>query len=642
MKKWSLRPDPSSHDAARHVLLISGEMKHVSQLVKKFGAMCGRPMKIEHAEGFNFSIFLHAITKTGIAKVAKYLAEIAPGVEGDVASAVPAPTMPGMPPLVQDVPSVPTAELFKAPPTEAPAEAEIPGAGPVLVPPPVIAPVLPEAEAPAETPAAAAMPEIPPLAAAAPAPAAPPAEAPLPEIPLPVMPAVPQAAPAEPPVVPAPVAPPQVVLQPAVPAPAPAAAAPAQTAPPAPIVGDKPLFGLYARTDPKLTFDSLLVGAYNRFAHAAATSVVGAPGTMYNPLFIYGSPGVGKTHLLNAIGSAFRKTWDEASVIGTTGACLASAVSGALASGRMAEIDKAAAGAKALLVDDIHLLAITEKNQAALAKLFGEFFSRGLQVVLTSVYPPRTLGAMEDALKISLAKGWAVDMKVANATVQEDMVSSFVERTGGQLAGAEIKKLLERLAPNYSESSRLVQRWAMLSEVYKAKGSTPSTDDIVGDLLSAGAKASQADLPNQAELEASRSFAPPAPAADARSLALFCPRGQDAMVTWLMARFYKVGAEFGLGQTYRHVLCESYDAEQPLGVPFQIGESCLRANAQAAVVLGPPREARLAAREGEFAHAVRHILESFGVAAGWVPFTETTTTRPFLAAHLDFKAAFRP
>jgi hypothetical protein len=113
------------------------------------------------------------------------------------------------------------------------------------------------------------------------------------------------------------------------------------------------------------------------------------------------------------------------------------------------------------------------------------------------------------------------------------------------------------------------------------------------------------------------------------------------MVTWLVERFYKVGAEFRAPQTYRHVLCESYDAEQPLGVPFQIGESCQRSGAQAALVLGPPREARLAAREGEFAHAVRHILESFGLAAGWVPFTETTTTRPFLAAHLDFKVFFK-
>ncbi|MBI5242027.1 MAG: ATP-binding protein [Elusimicrobia bacterium] len=624
MKRWSLRPDPSPHDHARHVLLISGEMKHVSQLVKKFGAMCGRPMRIEHPEGFNFSILLHAITKTGIEKVAKYLAEIAPGAQGDLASAAPAPTLPKIPSLVRDVPSVPTDELFKAPPVAVPTEAETPAAGPVLAPPPLAAPILPAAPAAREKSVPPAL--VPP---SPPVPAAPAVS--LPALHVPTTP--PSAAP--PLAVPAPGMPTSAL--------APAAAAPsAATTPPAatPAAG-RPLWGLHARVDPKLTFESLLVGAYNRFAHAAATSVVGAPGTMYNPLFIYGAPGVGKTHLLCAIGTAFRKTWDEASVLRTTGACLSSAVSGALAAGGMGEIDRLVAGAKALLVDDMHLLAITEKNQAALAKFFGDFFSRGLQVVLTSVYPPRTLGAMEDALKISLSKGWAVDMKVANAQVQEDMLNALVERCGAQLAAAEIKKLLERLAPNYGEASRLVRRWICLGEVYRAKGSVPSSDDMVGDLLSAGAKSSQADMPNMAELETGRTFAPPAPAPDAPNLALFCPRGQDAMATWLVARFYKVGAEFGIHQTFRHVLCESYDAEQPFGVPFQIGESCQRSNAQAALVLGPPREAKLAARESEFAHAVRHILEGFGIAAGWIPFTETTTTRPFLAAHLDFKAALK-
>jgi len=582
MKKWSLRPDPSFHDPARHVLLISGEMKNVSQIVKKFGAMCGRPRKTEHPEGFNFSIYLHAITKTGVDKVARYLGEIAPDAKGDLASAAPAPTLPDIPPLVREVPRVPVADLFKAPPAAPAPEPETPAAGLVLTPPLLVAPVLPET-----------------------APAVPPAEPPA-----------------------------AIVLTGGVaPAPAPAPAPAAQAA--------KPLWGLRSRPDPKLIFDTLMVGAYNRFAHAAATSVVGAPGTMYNPLFIYGSPGVGKTHLLNAIGAAFKKNWEEAAVITTAGATLANAVNCALAEGRLAEIDQLVAGAKALLVDDAHLIAITEKNRAVLAKLFGEFFSRNLQVVLTSVYPPRILGAMEDALKISLAKGWAVDMKVANPTVQEDMVSAFVERTGSQLAGAEIKKLMERMGSNYSEFPRLVLRWGALNKLYKAKGSVPGSDELLGDLFSAGAKASQADLPNPDELEASRRFAPPAPASDAVNLALFCPRGQDAMVHWLVARFYKVGAEFGATQTYRHVLCESYDAEQSLGVPFQIGESCHRSGAQAALVLGPPREAKLAAREGEFAHAVRHILDGFGLAAGWVPFTETTTTRPFLAAHLDFRVFFK-
>ena len=146
MTKWSLRPDPGPHDPARHVLLIKGEMKHVSQIVKKFGAMCGRPLKTDHPEGFNISIYLHGITKTGVDKVARYLGEIAPGAQGDLALAAPAPTLPVIPFMVREVPSVPAARLFsgtQAAPAASPI-AEPMVSGPVLTPPTLTAPVFPE------------------------------------------------------------------------------------------------------------------------------------------------------------------------------------------------------------------------------------------------------------------------------------------------------------------------------------------------------------------------------------------------------------------------------------------------------------------------------------------------------------------
>ena len=238
MKKWTLRPDPSPHDRDRHVLLIQGEMRHISKIVKKFGAMCGRPLKTEHPEGFNFSIHLHHLTRAGLDKVSGYLAEIAPGAQA------------GQPALT---PPVPAASVLP----EAPADA------------PSLAPVPPDSSPAAQT---------------------------------------------------SPVS---------IPAPETTAAVSASEA--------KPLWGLRSPPRLQLTFESLLVGAYNRFAHAAATSVVGAPGTMYNPLFIYGAPGAGKTHLLHAIAAAFKKNWDERAVLMTTGATLANAVSRALAQGRMAE-----------------------------------------------------------------------------------------------------------------------------------------------------------------------------------------------------------------------------------------------------------------------------------------------------------------
>jgi len=206
-----------------------------------------------------------------------------------------------------------------------------------------------------------------------------------------------------------------------------------------------------------------------------------------------------------------------------------------------------------------------------------------------------------------------------------------------QISPDDIKKLHGRLGPNYGEFPRLLMRWAALFELYRALGRFPlMNDDILSDLMDPGLRASATELPGPADLEAINNFVPPAAGPEARNLALFFPKGQDAMSSWTLARFYQTVAKFGSAQAYRHVLCEAYDADQPFGAPFQIGESCSRVGAHAALVLGPPHESKLAARVGEFAHAVRHILESFGVAMGWVPFSETTITRPFLAAQLDF------
>jgi hypothetical protein len=351
---------------------------------------------------------------------------------------------------------------------------------------------------------------------------------------------------------------------------------------------------------------------------------------------------VGKTHILHAIGSALKKNWDENAVLLTSGVHLATAASAALASGQFAKIEERLASAKALLVDDVHLLVVAEANQASLAKIFQLFLKNNLQIVLTSVYSPRALGGLEEALKISLSTGWAVDMKVPNSSVQEEVVNAFVERGGSLIVTADVKKLLEKLGPLYCEFPDIVQRWTALGEVYRAQGKTPVADDVLSDIMNPGTKVSPSDVPTDAELAGAKSFQPPGPGPHARNLAIFCPKGQDAMLPWLVARFFQTAAQFSISRTYQLVLCEAYDTEQPFGAPFQMGESCRRVGAQAALVLGPAADSKLAGRGAEFSHAVRHILEALDVAAAWIPFTETTTTRPFLAAHLDFLCAARP
>lgn len=585
MEKWSIIPAPSDSDPDRHLLLVKGDMTDVAKVIKKLGGLCGRPFP--GTQGYDFSLYIHGFSAAVRQRVAKTLEALAPG-----AVAAPAP-------------------VAAPPPTPAPAPV------PVLAPPPIPIPV----PALAPPPVAISL-APPPISLRGPEPAAPspvislaPVPVPLPPPPAPVL-APPPAA------MPAPVMPPS---------PAPAAASPAAAA-----LASRPLWGAQEAFDAKRTFETLSVGAYNRFAHAAATSVVGSPGQMYQPLFVYGGAGVGKTHMLHAIGAALAKDKPAETLWLTSGASLARAVSCAVAEGRLMELEAFAAKCKGMLVDDIHLMAVTEKNQAALAKIFKVFFDNSLQVVITSIYPPKALGALEDALKISFAKGWSVDMKMPNPDIQKELVTGHIDRLEAGVTHDDIKLFLDKLTSSYPEFQRYVKRWLAFSKHRQARGQSAAAYEVLGVLFNPGPPSDNTEFPPDPVVDAAKSFVPPPPGSGALNLAVIVPKGMERYAPWVLSRFHDVGKSFLFEGTYRNVAIDIYDPEQPFGVPFQIGEACQRSGAQVCLVLGPSADSKLAARQSEFSHAVGHILNSLGVGMGWIPHKGSTYTQPFLLAHLDF------
>lgn len=424
-------------------------------------------------------------------------------------------------------------------------------------------------------------------------------------------------------------------------------AAPSAPEPAARPLSAKPLWGLRDKLDARRNFNSVLVGAYNRFAHAAATAVASSPGSIYNPLFLYGPPGVGKTHMLQAVGAEVTRATGEGSVLLTSGARLSRSVNCALAEGRIGEIETAMSQAKVLLVDDIHLLAVTDQSRSSLAKIFSLFLERNLQIVVGSLYPPRALGALEEALKISFDRGWSVDLKVPGPSVQADILHAFCERNALNIDAADLKAFHEKLGGNYFESARWMRRLAVLAKIPSLAAKYPKVEDLVPLLFdmairprpALGGSAGDPDFPSPGEVEEAGRSAPPEPGPQAMSLAILLPKGTEGiMAPWTIARFCQAGAQYAIPQAYRYVRVGAYDAGQPYGAPFQIGETCLASGAQAALIMGPPRESNLAAREGEFSHAVGHILESLEVAMGWIPHRGTMCDGHFLRAHLDFLA----
>jgi hypothetical protein len=503
-----------------------------------------------------------------------------------------APPPPPIPSLAPPPPPEPAVSLAPPPP---PVPAPEP---PIPVPPPPPPP--PPTPVPAPAPAA---PVIPPIA-------------PEPEKPALVS-LAPEAAPAAPPPPPPPP-----------PAPEPAAAPLPASAPPPAVVAESPLV---VELRPDWTMETLLVGAYNRFAHAAAASVVSSPGSMYNPLFLYGVPGTGKSHMLHAIAGALSKGLGGSVLMTTTGSRLSRGVNAALARKSMAEIDVRVTNSKALLIDDIHLMAISDQNKDALAKIFKSFFDRQLQVVITSLYPPKALGALEEALKFSFSKGWSVDLKMPSPAVQKDLIASAADRAGAGLANEELAALHEKLSSwGYQDLSQWLKRIIVFKKVREAAGQPAALVNILpliyDPVLSGGAEAPKPPPGG---------FKPPPAGPDAPAMAVIAPKGQEGLATLAAALFYEVGAKNGFPQTYRHVMWETYDAAVPFGVPFMIGELCARAGVSRAIIVGPPPDSPLGPRSAEVAHAVRRILESVNVEMAWIPYQGLQLGAHYLNAHLD-------
>jgi hypothetical protein len=599
MERWDIRATPSTEDPDRHLLLLQGGPMDVASLLKKFGAMMGRPTPAQ-LEGFNLSLVLHKLKPDSRVKLETYLRQVAPAAAAPAPvqppPAVPAPALAPPPPPMPDLaptPPVPTppAPSFAAPVPPAPVM-------PTLAPPP---PPMPELAPPA--PAAVELPAIPPLKA--------------PE------PAAPVAAPPPPPPPPPPAPAPEPV---AAPAPAPVVAS---VPPPAPTPSvNSPLL---VELRPDWTMETLLVGAYNRFAHAAAASVISSPGTMYNPLFLYGVPGTGKSHMLHAIGTALSKGLGGAVLMSTSGTRLSRGVTAAVAAKNMAEIEARAANSKALLIDDIHLLNVTDQNKDALAKIFKSFFDRRQQVILTSLFPPKALGALEEALKFSFAKGWSVDLKMPSPAVQKDLIASAADRAGAGFGNDEIAALHEKLSQwGYQDLSLWLKRLANFKKVREAAGqpsALPNLLPIIYDPMLVGGTEAPKPPPG--------GFKPPAAGPDAPALAVITPKGQDGLGALAASLFYEVGAKNGFTQAYRHVLWETYDPTVPYGVPFMIGEVCARAGVSRALIIGPTPDSPLGPRSAEVAQAVRRILESLGIEMAWIPFSGMQLAAHYINAHLD-------
>ncbi len=163
--------------------------------------------------------------------------------------------------------------------------------------------------------------------------------------------------------------------------------------------------------NPQFSFDSFVVGPSNRFAHGAAIAVSKAPGEVYNPLFIYGPPGVGKTHLLYAIANGIRKNKPDANIVYIKGDQFTNELIAAIQSGKNIEFRNKYREADLFLIDDVQFIAGKESTQEEFFHTFNKLYEEHKQIVMTSDRKPSDMLTLEDRLKTRFEWGLLADIQ---------------------------------------------------------------------------------------------------------------------------------------------------------------------------------------------------------------------------------------
>jgi len=179
-------------------------------------------------------------------------------------------------------------------------------------------------------------------------------------------------------------------------------------------ISTKPLLNSSTGLNPNYTFDSYVVGNNNRFAQAAALAVAEAPATSYNPLFLYGGVGLGKTHLMQAIGNQILQDFSDKKVLYVTSEKFTNDFINCIKDNKNEEFRNKYRNMDVLLIDDIQFIAGKKQVQEEFFHTFNTLHDAGCQIIMTSDKPPKDIDNLEDRLKSRFEWGLMADISNAD------------------------------------------------------------------------------------------------------------------------------------------------------------------------------------------------------------------------------------
>ncbi len=200
--------------------------------------------------------------------------------------------------------------------------------------------------------------------------------------------------------------------------------------------------------NPQYTFDTFVVGKSNSFAHAACVAVVEAPGRAYNPLFLYGGVGLGKTHLMHAIGHAMKESNPSARVIYVTSEMFTNDMIEAVRAGKNVEFRQRYRNVDLLMIDDIQFIAGKQAVQEEFFNTFNTLHNAGKQIVISSDRPPKEIKALEERLSSRFEWGLVADIQVPDLETRTAILRNRAQNKHVEIDDEIINFIAENIVDN--------------------------------------------------------------------------------------------------------------------------------------------------------------------------------------------------
>ena len=210
----------------------------------------------------------------------------------------------------------------------------------------------------------------------------------------------------------------------------------------------------HSNLNPKYRFDTFVVGSNNKFAHSASLAVAESPGTSYNPLFLYGGPGLGKTHLMHSIGHFIMEHNHRAKVLYVTSEQFTNEVIESIRSGKtesMSKLREKYRTVDVLMVDDVQFIIGKESTQEEFFHTFNELHQAGKQIILSSDKPPKEMETLEERFRSRFEMGLIADIQSPDYETRMAILRKNAENYGKNIDDEVIDYIATNIKSNIRE-----------------------------------------------------------------------------------------------------------------------------------------------------------------------------------------------